>query len=84
MTHKDHKPFNEMVFRRLCQKASEEVPEIVKNVDREKQQVAFLEHLLATVRDFCGVENGFKFDDLSHYPRSLQLNLAGQQRVHRD
>jgi|SRR6185437_11820447 len=75
MTHKDHKPFNEMVFRRLCQKASEEMPENVQDaqVDREKQQVAFLEHLLATVREFCGVENGFKFDDLSRYPRSIQL-----------
>lgn len=75
MTHKDHKPFNEMVFRRLCQKASEEMHEIVKDpqVDREKMQVAFLEYLLATIRDFCGVENGFKFDDLSSYPRSVQL-----------
>lgn len=75
MAHKEHKPFNATVFKALCQKASEDLPEIVKTTtgDWETRQVKVLEHLLAIVRDFCGVGEGFKFDDLSSYPRSIQL-----------
>ena len=75
MAHKEHKPFDETVFEALCQKASEDLPEIVKDteVDWEIKQVKILEHLLVTVRDFCGIGEGFKFDDLSSYPRSIQL-----------
>ena len=75
MAHKEHKPFNETVFKALCQRASENLPEIVKDteVDWETKHVAALEHLLAMVQDFCGIGEGFRFDDLSSYPRSIQL-----------
>lgn len=75
MTHKEHKQFNETVFKQLCNEARKDLPEIVKDtqVDWESKHVSVLEHLLAKVREFCGVEEGFKFEDLSGYPRSLQL-----------
>ena len=75
MAHKEHKPFDETVFKQLCLKAMEGIHAVVKDtqVDWETKEVAVLEHLLATVRDFCGVEYGFKFDDLTSYPRSIQL-----------
>ena len=75
MTHKEHKQFNETVFKQLCDEAREALPEIAMDVqaDWETRQVAVLEHLLAKVRDFCGVEEGFKFEDLTGYPRSIQL-----------
>ena len=31
MAHKEHNPFNETVFKALCQWASEDLPEIVKD-----------------------------------------------------
>jgi hypothetical protein len=75
MAHQQHKQFTETVFKELCDKALEELPEIAKDaqVDWETKHVAVLEHLLAMVRDFCGVEEGFKFEDLTSYPRSIQL-----------
>ncbi|MGI9106961.1 MAG: hypothetical protein ACR2G4_12015 [Pyrinomonadaceae bacterium] len=75
MAHKEHPQFNETVFKQLCNKALAELPEIAKDVhvDWETKHVAVLEHLLAKVRDFCGVEEGFKFEDLTGYPRSTQL-----------
>jgi hypothetical protein len=75
MAHKEHKQFNETVFKQLCDKAHEELPEIVRDAhaDWETKHIAVLEHLLAKVRDFCGVEEGFKFEDLTGYPRSIQL-----------
>jgi hypothetical protein len=75
MVHKEHKPFNETVFKALCQRASEDLPETVKDAqfDWETRHVAALEHLLAIVQDFCGIAEGFKFQDLSGFPRSIQL-----------
>ena len=75
MAHQQHKQFNETVFKGLCNEARKELPEIVKDaqVDWETKHVAVLEHLLAKVQDFCGVEEGFKFEDLTGYPRSIQL-----------
>jgi hypothetical protein len=48
----------------------EDLPEIVKDAeaDWETKDAAVLEHLLATVRDFCGVEHGFKLMTLQAIP----------------
>ncbi len=73
--HKEHKEFNEAVFKDLCRRAIEDLPEEVKHSQAkwEQKQVMVLEHLLAKVRDFCGVEEGFKFDDLTGFPRSMHI-----------
>jgi hypothetical protein len=75
MVHKDHKQFTEAVFKQLCERAKQDLPDTARNSeeDWETKEVAVLEHLLAEVRNFCGLEEGFKFDNLSSYPRSIQL-----------
>jgi hypothetical protein len=75
MVHKEHKQFSERVFEQLCNQAREELPEITHDpkVDWETKHVAVLEHLLAKVRDFCGVVDGFRLEDLTGYSRSIQL-----------
>jgi hypothetical protein len=75
MAHKTHKQFDEVVFTQLCNKSLREVSETLKasQVDWETKQIAFLEHLLKKVQEFCGVEEGFKFEDLTEYPQSVQI-----------
>jgi hypothetical protein len=75
MAHKKHKQFDEAVFTELCNNSLKELSETVKasQVDWETKQVAFLEYLLKKVQEFCGVEEGFRFEDLTGYPQSVQI-----------
>ncbi len=66
MAHKSHEQFNEAVFRRLCDEAISDLP--VEARDEE----AVLEHLLAKVRSFCGVDQ-VTFRDDAGVTRSAQL-----------
>ncbi|MEK6279528.1 MAG: hypothetical protein AABN95_04170 [Acidobacteriota bacterium] len=73
--HKEHKQFTEAVFKQLCERAEKDLPDTARNseIDWETRQVAVLEHLLSKVQNFCGLEEGFRFDDLSAYPRTTQI-----------
>jgi hypothetical protein len=75
MTHKEHKDFNATVFKQLCDEVLEDLPDVAmdEQVDWEIRHVAVLERLLKRVRDYCGVYEGFKMEDLRGYPLSLQL-----------
>jgi hypothetical protein len=75
MAHKEHKDFNATVFKQLCDEVLENLSDVAKNdqVDWEIRHIAVLEQLLKRVRDYCGVYEGFKMEDLRGYPLSLQL-----------
>jgi aspartyl-tRNA synthetase len=73
--HKKHEPFDENVFRELSNKALEDLPIIVTDPKStiEEKQIAVLERLVEKVRQHCGIVEGFRVEDLSGYPRALQL-----------
>jgi len=73
--HKKHEPFDEKVFRKLCDEALEDLPLIVTDTGAtvEEKRIAVLERLVQKVRQHCGVIEGFKLEDLSGYSRSVQL-----------
>ena len=73
MTHKEHKEFTSSIFRQLCDDARNSLPEIDANAAWEtKAEIAF-DHLKNKVIDFCGIEEGFGFEDVSGFPRYVQL-----------
>ena len=75
MTHKEHKEFDASVFKQLCNEVLEDLADVAKDEqnDWEIRHTAVLEQLLKRVRDYCGVYEGFKMEDLRGYPLSLQL-----------
>jgi hypothetical protein len=75
MTHKNHEEFSEEVFRNICEDALQCLPDIAKNstLQRPIRERAALEHLLALVKQFCGIEHGFSFEDVSKLPRNIQI-----------
>ncbi|HEX8177226.1 MAG TPA: hypothetical protein VF543_19210 [Pyrinomonadaceae bacterium] len=73
MTHKEHKEFTASVFRQLCDDARKSLPDIDANAAWETKAEIVLDHLKKKVIDFCGVEVGFGFEDVSGFPRYVQL-----------
>lgn len=73
MAHKEHKEFTSSVFRQLCEEARNTLHGIDKDASWEVQAEIVLEHLKNRVIDFCGVEEGFGFEDVSGFPRYVQF-----------
>lgn len=75
MAHKDHKEFDARVFKQLCDEVLEDLPDSAKDIQAEWEirQITVLEQLLEKVRDYCGVYEGFRMEDLEGYPLSLKL-----------
>jgi hypothetical protein len=73
MSHKDHKEFTSSVFRQLCEDAGNTLPDVDKNSSWEAKAEIVLDHLKKKVINFCGVEEGFGYEDVSGFPRYVQL-----------
>src|SRR5947209_5537474 len=75
MAHKEHKKFSSSVLREICNEALLDLPAAAKDesANWEARAEAALEHLKNKIIDFCGVEHGFGFRNVSRLPRYAQL-----------
>jgi hypothetical protein len=72
MAHKEHKPFTSSVFRELCKEARNTLPTVNANAPWETRAEEVLEHLKTHLIDFCGVEEGFGFENVNGFPSYVQ------------
>jgi hypothetical protein len=73
MSDKEHKEFNESVLRQLCEEASKTLPTVDPSAAWEPKAEIVLNHLKNKVIGFCGVPEGFNFQNVSGFPRYSQL-----------
>jgi hypothetical protein len=57
----------------LCEDARNTLPDFDRGTAWETQAEVVLEHLKNKLIDFCGVDEGFGFEDVGGFPRYVQL-----------